>query len=128
MGTYSFVLLFAEIKFVSFAQIIYGVLQIVAAVFESSQPRIATIADEIPNVAGVMVVVGDNFGGDSRNGTPPANRTLKRGTCGRTLFFHTLGLPAFRRAFVNIGATPNATRTDNLSLFRHLHITATEAA
>ena len=89
-------------------QVIQGVSQAISAVLESSQTRVAAVADEVSNVPGTMVVIRNNFRCYMSDRVLLANRTAKRSSLERFLFHHLLRLLAFWMPIVDFGSALRA--------------------
>jgi hypothetical protein len=81
--------------------IINRVHQVIFPVLKPSQPGVATITNKSAYSTGMMVMVRDNLGGYSNNGSLPAKRAQKRIALLGFLSFHLFGLFGFGSAFVN---------------------------
>ena len=80
------------------------ILQTVLAVFETAQTGIAAVADEVPDIASVMIMISHNLCRYARDRSLFADRALKRRTFFGPVLFGLSGLPGFRRSLVNVGS------------------------
>ena len=89
---------------VSLHEVFHRILQAIFSVFESPQPRVAAAADEVSDVARVVIVVGNNVGCHADDAPLVADRATKHCSTLWSLLFCVFGLLGLWGSLVDVRA------------------------